>query len=69
MRKYIFYASIILAFIFLVRVLRILIFDLDRLTEYGYGYLVGKIILFLVFVGISLVLRKRALKSKNEPSQ
>ena len=38
--------------------------DLNRLTEYGFGYLVGKIILLLVFIGISLILRKQALKSK-----
>jgi len=66
MKKIIFYISIVISVLLLINILKILISDLNRLTEYGFGYLVGKIILFLVFLGISLITRKQNIKSKTE---
>lgn len=59
MRKIIFYLSLVIGIILLTNIINILITDLKRLTEYGYGYLVGKIVLFLVFVGIIILTRKQ----------
>lgn len=37
---------------------KILLFDFNRLTDYGYGYLIGKIILLMFFGGLTLMLNK-----------
>jgi len=58
MKKLLFYFSLIVSVILLFNILQILFYDLERLTNYGYGYLAGKIILFLIFVSISFFLRK-----------
>lgn len=39
---------------------------MDRLTGYGYGYLTGKIILFLAVMFIGYLTRKQILKKKTE---
>lgn len=59
MKKVIFYISLIFAVIQLIVILDILINDLDRLLEYGYGYLVGKIILLIIFCAIALKTRQK----------
>lgn len=64
MKKIIFYSSLVIAIVLLINIINILTTDLTRLTEFGYGYLVGKIILFFVFIGIVLFTRK-TLKAKN----
>lgn len=48
----------------LLNIIDIIITDLKRLTEYGYGYLVGKIIIFFAFVGIVFLTRKYKIKSE-----
>ncbi|MBT0607783.1 hypothetical protein [Aequorivita echinoideorum] len=58
MKKIIFYIAIAVAIILLVNIIEILVTDLDRLTNYGYGYLAGKFLLFVVFIAIALVTRK-----------
>lgn len=57
MKKITFYFSVGIAVILLLNVGKILLNDLNRLTDYGYGYLVGKIILFLIFTGIAFLTR------------
>ena len=64
MKKIIFYISIIVSVFLLINILKILILDFERLTEYGFGYLVGKIILLLVFVTLILLTKKAVIKSK-----
>ncbi|SHN22713.1 hypothetical protein SAMN04488057_1123 [Cyclobacterium lianum] len=66
MKKWTFYVSLIISIIFLINIIEILINDLNRLTEYGYGYLVGKIILLLIFATITLLTRKYKTESKEE---
>jgi hypothetical protein len=61
--KIIFYISLVAAIILGVRVARILINDLPRLTEWGYGYLTGKAILF-VFFGLVAFVSYRKMKKK-----
>ncbi len=42
----------------LLGIINILVFDLGRLTNYGFGYLVGKILLFLLIAGVVYLSRK-----------
>jgi hypothetical protein len=66
MKKTIFYISIIISIILLVNIAKIFINDFDRLTEYGFGYLSGKIILFILLVLISYFTRKAIYTKKAE---
>lgn len=59
MRKAIFYSSLVVAILLLVSIINILLFDLNRLTDYGYGYLVGKTSLFLLVAGVVYLSKKR----------
>jgi hypothetical protein len=64
MKKLLFYISLVLSILLLFNIIAILATDFNRLTEYGYGYLVGKIILFLLFGVIVVVTRKYRTKPK-----
>jgi hypothetical protein len=66
MKKIIFYISIIISIILLVNVVKILNTDFNRLTEYGFGYLLGKIILFILFALTSFFTRKAIYTKKAE---
>jgi len=63
--KKILYISLGISVILLINIINILRNDLNRLTEYGYGYLVGKVILLLIFGTIILLTRKHKTESKN----
>ena len=54
MRKLLFGISLVISLIILIRVLIILVKDMERLTEYGYGYLTGLSILFVIMAGLSV---------------
>ncbi|WP_339622931.1 hypothetical protein [uncultured Winogradskyella sp.] len=58
MKKIIFYIAAIVSFFLIVNIIKIIATDFNRLTEYGFGYLVGQIILFVVFIVIALITRK-----------
>ena len=58
MKKIIFYISSLISIILLISIFKILINDFDRLTEYGFGYLIGKIILLLVFISLAFLTKK-----------
>lgn len=58
MKKIIFYVSIGVSILLLVNIINILITDLNRFTDYKYGYLIGKIILLLIFIVIAFFTRK-----------
>ena len=66
MKKILFYISLGISIILLINIINILATDFNRLTEYGYGYLVGKVILFLIFGTIILLTRKHKTESKKE---
>ncbi len=69
MVKALFWGLVVLSTILLIKILNILIFDFNRLTDYGVGYLAGLIILFLVCSGLSLVIGlKKFKKSKKVPN-
>ncbi|MEP2240461.1 MAG: hypothetical protein ABJI22_18990 [Maribacter sp.] len=64
MKKIIFYIAAIIAFFMLINIASILISDFSRLTDYGFGYLAGKVILFLVFTAVAIFLRKEVIRPK-----
>ncbi|TLP79211.1 hypothetical protein [Maribacter sp. ACAM166] len=58
MKKIFFYISAILSLILIVNIIQIVTTDFERLTEYGFGYLIGKIILFGIFLSLTLLTKK-----------
>ncbi|MDO6473718.1 hypothetical protein [Maribacter sp. 1_MG-2023] len=62
MKKIIFYIAAVVAFFMLINIASILISDFSRLTEYGFGYLAGKVVLLILFSGIAFFLRKEVFK-------
>ncbi len=62
MKKIIFYISLIMAIWLLFNIIAIVTVYFDSLTNYGYGYITGRIILFLVFAVIAFFLRKSMKK-------
>jgi len=62
MKKFFFFLFLIFSIILLFNILKIVFYDLERLTNYGYGYLVGNIILFLIFTSVTFFLRKKSTK-------
>jgi len=63
-KKIIFFISLIASLVLLINIISIITNDLDRLTPYGFGYLSGKIILFILFVSVSYFTRKAILINK-----
>lgn len=59
MKKITFYVSLLLAIALLINIAEIIINDVNRLTEYGFGYLIGKSILLLIFLIIIILTRKK----------
>lgn len=64
MKKTTFYISAIISIILLVNIIQILAKDFERLTEYGFGYLIGKIILFVLFFTLALLTKKFIINKK-----
>jgi len=64
MKKAIFYNLIIVSLVLLINIIQILVTDLKRLTDYGFGYLIGKIILLVVFLTIIILTRKYIIKKE-----
>ncbi len=65
MRKIILYICFGISAFLLLKIIAVLSTGLSKLTDYGYGYLTGSIILFLVFIGIIIILLKKQ-KNKSE---
>lgn len=65
MRAFLFYLSILIVAVLLFDIASILIRDFSRLTEYGFGYLAGKILLFLLFSFVAYLSRDKS-KSKKD---
>ncbi|AXG73271.1 hypothetical protein DVK85_03125 [Flavobacterium arcticum] len=65
MKKTLFFVISAITFILLIDVTSKLISDIDRLTEYGWGFLAGKLILLLVFLLLLLLLYKKTFTKKS----
>jgi len=63
MKKIIFYISFISMLILFVKIIQILTEDFEQLTEYGIGYLIGKIVLFALFSIVVLLTKKPIIKN------
>jgi len=64
MKKIIFYISAVIALLLLINILRILTLGIANLSEYGFGFLVGKTILLFLFLLITFLTRKKSIKHK-----
>ncbi len=64
MKKTIFYILSLFALVLLINVIQILINDFGRLTDYGVGYLLGKIVLFVIFLLSMFLLRRKMMKNR-----
>ncbi len=49
--------------ILFVKIIQILTEDFEQLTEYGIGYLIGKIVLFALFSIVVLLTKKPIIKN------
>lgn len=56
MKMNIFILMVIAVLILLTKIVAILILDLNNLTKYGFGYLTGLTITFLMFLGITVLI-------------
>lgn len=61
MRKIFFYVFLIITLCFMFSVIKILIYDIKKLTEYGYGYLTGQVLLLLISVFITIKIKPKKL--------
>ncbi len=61
-KKVIFWILLVLDVILNIRIATILILDLDRLTEYGLGYLVGLLILDAIILTIVIIIGKKVFR-------
>ncbi|MGQ2982479.1 hypothetical protein [Flavobacterium sp.] len=64
MKKSVFYIAITLSVVFLINIIDIVINDAERLTQYGWGYLSGQIVLFGIFVSLAFFMLGRAYGNK-----
>lgn len=62
MKKFTHYLFIIIALVFFINVIQIASLGLSNLSEFGYGALVGKIILLVI--SLFIVYKTRSKKSK-----
>ena len=64
MKKIIYYISAVFLILLFINTIKILVTDLNRITGFGFGYLVDEILLYILFFEIFLITRKRILKTK-----
>ncbi|WP_289022254.1 hypothetical protein [uncultured Salegentibacter sp.] len=63
MKKFFFFVCIIISLFLTWKVFKIALVDLNNLTEYGWGYFVGEIILLLIFIFLSWRLFPKSQKT------
>jgi len=67
MKKFFFWLLLIITLFLSFKIGRILIVDFHRLTNYGFGYLTGLVILFLITTSLVVSLWIRIYVRKNSP--
>jgi membrane protein implicated in regulation of membrane protease activity len=60
--KILFYMCVCLAIYFLAGIVKIIAFDMDRLTQYGWGYFTGQLVLLVLFSAVSFILVKKVYR-------
>ncbi|MEL6975623.1 MAG: hypothetical protein AAGL29_09555, partial [Bacteroidota bacterium] len=66
MKGVLLYIATGVSIILLINIIRVLTIGLNRLSEYGYGYLVGKATLLVIFTSIVIILKKHKSKSRTQ---
>ncbi|MEZ0007554.1 type III secretory pathway component EscS [Flavobacterium sp. 28YEA47A] len=66
MRKILFLLLLIIGLILTYTIGRIFIYDYDRLTDYGFGYLIGLIIILLLIISITGWLGIKIYRKKSQ---
>jgi amino acid permease len=62
MKKIIFWILAIISVLLAFNIAGILIYDINRLTEYGFGYLTGITLMFLIIIGLTVFAGFKAFK-------
>lgn len=62
MKKIIFWILAIISVLIAFNIAGILIYDINRLTEYGFGYLTGITLMFLIIIGLTVFTGFKAFK-------
>jgi len=64
MKMNLFILMVIAVLILFVKIVTILVIDLDNLTKYGFGYLTGLIITFLILLGTTVFIGFQVFREK-----
>ncbi|MBT7995543.1 MAG: hypothetical protein HN691_11755 [Bacteroidetes bacterium] len=67
MKKVLFWLLGIISVVIAFKIGNIIIYDINRLTEYGFGYLTGLIIAFLITLGLSVFLGFKVFRKNHLP--
>lgn len=66
MKKLLLIIFLLFSVYMLLHVLNILVYDFDRLTDYGYGYLTGKVVALILFSFLAFLMGKKIYLSKKK---
>lgn len=67
LKKFLFYLFFLLSLGFLIDLAAKIFLDYDRLTQFGWGYVTGRLILLAVFITLTVMLFKKTYgKKQNE---
>lgn len=66
MKKLLLIVSLFFILYLALHILNIVIYDLDRLTNYGLGYLTGKVVALVLFSSLAILMGKRIYFSKKK---
>lgn len=66
MKKLVLIISLFFILYLALHILNIVIYDLERLTDYGYGYLTGKVVALVLFTSLAYILGKKIFFSKKK---
>lgn len=67
MQKFIFGFLVFIGVVIFVQIFRIVIYDINLLTEYGFGFLTGLIIIFLITTILATIVGLRLFKKNRLP--
>lgn len=62
MKKIIFWILAIISVLLAFNIAGILLYDINRLTDYGFGYLTGITLMFLIIIGLTVFIGFKAFK-------
>ena len=67
MKKALWGILVILGLVLGVKIANILIFDINRLTEYGLGYLIGLLVLFFIILTLTIFIGFKIFRKNHLP--